>query len=116
MDGSLGGPRAEGAHRPGDLSPPPSQKGRHLPPPCPVPAIRERVLGTVKQKEDGWRHRAVVYFTTLSKGRAAGEKTRERDMMEDALVPESYRKQLSSVLLRRSLTSAAQRAAGAKNV
>ena len=48
--------------------------------------------------------------------RAAGEKTRERDMMEDALVPESYRKQLSSVLLRRSLTSAAQRAAGEKNV
>jgi carbon-monoxide dehydrogenase medium subunit len=48
--------------------------------------------------------------------RAAGEKTRERDMMEDALVPESYRKQLSSVLLRRSLTSAAQRAVGEKNV
>lgn len=48
--------------------------------------------------------------------RTAGEKTRERDMMEDALVPESYRKQLSSVLLRRSLTSAAQRAAGEKNV
>ena len=48
--------------------------------------------------------------------RAAGEKTRERDMMEDALVPESYRKQLSSVLLGRSLTSAAQRAAGEKYV
>jgi carbon-monoxide dehydrogenase medium subunit len=44
--------------------------------------------------------------------RAAGEKARERDMMEDALVPESYRKQLAAVLLRRSLTSAASRAAG----
>lgn len=47
--------------------------------------------------------------------RSAGEKARERDMMEDALVPESYRKQLSSVLLRRSLLSAANRAEGASH-
>lgn len=46
---------------------------------------------------------------------AAGEKTRERNMMEDALVPESYRKQLAAVLLRRSLHSAADRASGVNN-
>lgn len=47
--------------------------------------------------------------------RSVSEKARDRAMMEDALVPESYRKQLSAVLLRRSLTSAAIRAAGGRN-
>ena len=42
--------------------------------------------------------------------REAGETARELDMMEDALIPESYRKQLASVLLRRSLVSASERA------
>ncbi len=42
--------------------------------------------------------------------REAGEATRKLDMMQDALIPESYRKQLASVLLRRSLISASERA------
>ena len=42
--------------------------------------------------------------------REAGESARKLDMMEDALIPESYRKQLASVLLRRSLISASERA------
>ena len=42
--------------------------------------------------------------------REAGESARKLDMMEDALIPESYRKQLASVLLRRSLISASKRA------
>jgi len=42
--------------------------------------------------------------------RAAEETVRGIDMLEDALIPESYRKQLAAVLLRRSLQSAAQRA------
>ena len=42
--------------------------------------------------------------------RAAGAAGAAGEMMEDALVPESYRKQLASVLLRRSLASAASRA------
>lgn len=42
--------------------------------------------------------------------RAAGETAREIDMLDDALIPESYRKQLAAVLLRRSLQSATDRA------
>ena len=47
--------------------------------------------------------------------RDAGEETRQLDMLEDALIPASYRKQLASVLLRRSLLSSAQRATGEFN-
>tara|TARA_B100000676_G_scaffold313444_1_gene394791 strand:- start:3553 stop:4428 length:876 start_codon:yes stop_codon:yes gene_type:complete len=43
---------------------------------------------------------------------AAGKLVRERGMLEDAMIPENYRKQLSDVLLRRSLKSAAERANG----
>lgn len=44
--------------------------------------------------------------------RAAGAAAAGREMMEDALVPETYRKQLAAVLLRRSLASAAARIKG----
>ena len=47
--------------------------------------------------------------------RQAGEKARRLNMLEDALVTENYRKQLAAVLLRRSLTSAANRAGGSRN-
>jgi len=47
---------------------------------------------------------------------AAGKLAREREMLEDAMIPESYRKQLADVLLRRSLTSAAERASGDQHV
>ena len=46
---------------------------------------------------------------------AAGKLARERGMLEDAMVPESYRKQLSDVLLRRSLEAAAERATGGQH-
>ncbi|MEC7301423.1 MAG: xanthine dehydrogenase family protein subunit M, partial [Pseudomonadota bacterium] len=46
---------------------------------------------------------------------AAGKLARQRDMLEDAMVPESYRKQLADVLLRRSLKSAAERASGGQH-
>ena len=42
----------------------------------------------------------------------AGEQARTLNMMEDALIPESYRKQLAAVLLKRSLLSSANRAGG----
>lgn len=46
---------------------------------------------------------------------AAGKLARERSMLEDAMIPESYRKQLSDVLLRRSLKSAVERAIGGQH-
>ena len=46
---------------------------------------------------------------------AAGKLARQRDMLEDAMIPESYRKQLADVLLRRSLKSAAERASGGQH-
>ncbi len=48
--------------------------------------------------------------------RAAGETARNIDMLEDALIPESYRKQLAAVLLRRSLQSASEKAVRTRNV
>ena len=44
--------------------------------------------------------------------RAASEKAAEREMMEDALIPESYRQSLTKALLRRTLVAAAERARG----
>ena len=44
-----------------------------------------------------------------------GEIAREINMLDDALIPESYRKQLAAVLLRRSLQSATKRAMRDRN-